>query len=47
MPKTITMSKADLLKEHLKLIKILKTGTKMERMREASDQAKELIKYKK
>ena len=47
MPKTVTMSKSALLKEHLKLIKILKTGTKIERMREASDQAKELIKYKK
>jgi hypothetical protein len=46
MPKTVTMSKADLLKEHVKLIKILKTGTKLERMREAADQAKELIKYK-
>ena len=46
MPKTVTMSKADLLKEHLKLIKILKTGTKLQQMREASSQAKELIKYK-
>tara|TARA_R110000868_G_C10867063_1_gene761980 strand:- start:262 stop:402 length:141 start_codon:yes stop_codon:yes gene_type:complete len=46
MPKTILMSKADLLKEHLKLIKILKTGTKIEQMREASSQAKELLKYK-
>jgi hypothetical protein len=46
MPKTVTMSKADLLKEHLKLIKILRTGTKLEQMREASSQAKELIKYK-
>jgi hypothetical protein len=47
MPKTVVMSKSALLKEHLKLIKILKTGTKIERMREASDQAKEMLKYKK
>lgn len=46
MPKSVTISKADLLKEHLKLIKILKTGTKMQRMREAADQAKEMLKYK-
>jgi hypothetical protein len=46
MPKTVVMSKADLLKEHLKLIRILKTGTKLERMREAADQAKEMLKYK-
>ncbi len=46
MPKTVTMSKADLLREHLKLIKVLRTGTKLERMREAADQAKEMLKYK-
>ena len=46
MPKTVKMSKADLLKEHKKLIKILRTGTKLQQMREAADQAKELIKYK-
>lgn len=49
MPKSnkITMSKADLLAEHLKLIKVLRTGTRMEQMREAASQAKELLKYKK
>jgi hypothetical protein len=47
MPKTVTMTKADLLKEHKKLIKILRTGTKIQQMREASDQAKEMLKYKK
>jgi hypothetical protein len=46
MPKTISMSKADLLAEHRKLIKILRTGTKIEQMREAASQAKELLKYK-
>ena len=47
MPKTVTMTKADLLKEHIKLIKVLRTGTKMQQMREAASQAKEMIKYKK
>lgn len=47
MAKTVTMSKADLLKEHQKLIKVLRTGTRMEQMREAASQAKELLKYKK
>tara|TARA_R110000868_G_scaffold498_8_gene3744 strand:- start:1800 stop:1943 length:144 start_codon:yes stop_codon:yes gene_type:complete len=47
MAKTVTMSKADLLKEHIKLIKVLRTGTRMEQMREAASQAKELLKYKK
>jgi len=46
MPKTVIMSKADLLKEHKKLIKVLQTGTKLEQMREAADQAKEMLKYK-
>lgn len=47
MPKTVTMSKADLLKEHIKLIKVLRTGTRIEQMKEAADQAKEMLKYKK
>ena len=47
MPKTITMTKADLLAEHKKLIKVLRTGTKIEQMREAADQAREMLKYKK
>ena len=49
MPKTdkIVMTKADLLKEHKKLIKVLRTGTKIEQMREAADQAREMLKYKK
>ena len=46
MPKTITMSKSDLLKEHKKLIRILRTGTHIEQMREAASQAKEALKYK-
>ena len=47
MPKTVTMTKADLLKEHVRLIKVLRTGTRMQQMREAADQAKEMLKYKK
>jgi hypothetical protein len=47
MAKTVVMSKADLLKEHKKLIKVLRTGTKIEQMREAADQAREMLKYKK
>jgi hypothetical protein len=47
MPKTVTMTKADLLKEHVKLIKVLRTGTHIEQMREAASQAKEALKYKK
>jgi hypothetical protein len=47
MPKTVTMTKADLLKEHVRLIKVLRTGTKMQQMREAADQAREMLKYKK
>jgi hypothetical protein len=47
MPKTVTMTKADLLKEHVKLIKVLRTGTKMQQMREAASQAREMLKYKK
>jgi hypothetical protein len=48
MPKSdkIIMSKADLLKEHVKLIKLLKTGTRMQQMKEAASQAQEMLKYK-
>jgi hypothetical protein len=46
MPKTVVMTKEALLKEHKKLIKVLRTGTKIEQMREAADQAKEMLKYK-
>lgn len=47
MPKTVTMTKTDLLKEHVRLIKVLRTGTRMQQMREAASQAKEALKYKK
>jgi len=47
MAKTVTMSKADLLTEHKKLIKVLRTGTRIEQMREAASQAREMLKYKK
>jgi hypothetical protein len=43
----IVMSKADLLKEHMKLIKLLQKGTRMQQMKEAASQAKEMLKYKK
>ena len=43
----IVMSKADLLKEHMKLIKLLQKGTRMKQMKEAASQAKEMLKYKK
>ena len=45
MTKTITMSKADLLAEHLKLIKILKHGTRKEQLAEAKKQGVEMSKY--
>jgi len=46
MPKsTVTMSKADLLAEHLKLIKILKKGTRKEQLVEAAKQKVEMSKY--
>jgi hypothetical protein len=41
----IVMSKKELLKEHQKLIPLLKTGTKKSRVKEANDQAKEMVKY--
>ena len=41
----ISMSKSDLLKEHLKLIKILKHGTRKEQLAEARKQGIELTKY--
>lgn len=49
MPKNdkIVLSKAELLREHKKLIKLLRTGTKMAQMKEAGLQAKEMIKYTK
>jgi hypothetical protein len=43
----IVMSKADLLKEHVKLIKLLQKGTRMQQIKEAASQAKEMLKYKK
>ena len=42
---TITMSKAELLAEHLKLIKILKHGTRKEQIAEAAKQGVELKNY--
>lgn len=45
MPTTVTMSKADLLAEHLKLIKILKKGTRKEQLAEAKRQGVEMKHY--
>jgi hypothetical protein len=36
------MKPADFIKEHLRLVKILKSGSKAVRNKEAKDQAKEL-----
>ena len=41
----ISMSKTDLLKEHKKLIKILKHGTRKEQIAEAKRQGVELKNY--
>ena len=46
MAKTVLMSKDDLLKEHTKLIHILKYGTHAEQVKEANAQAREMRKYK-
>lgn len=43
---TVTMTKAEMLKEHVRLVKILRTGTKLERMKEAAKQSKEMQEYK-
>lgn len=40
----VTMSKEDFKKEHKNLVRILKTGSKKEQVKEANDQAKELKK---
>ena len=49
MPKTdkITLSKAELLKEHLRLIKLLESGSRVAQRKEAASQAREMLKYKK
>lgn len=38
------MKPADFIKEHLRLIKVLKSGTKKEQLKEAKDQSAELKK---
>jgi hypothetical protein len=43
----ISMTKKAFVKEHIKLVKVLRTGSKPALKREANDQAKELRKYKK
>ena len=42
----IKMSKKDLLDEHKHLVKILKSGSKEEREKEANEQHEEMKKYK-
>jgi len=42
---TVEMSLKDFVKEHTSLIKILKSGTKAEQLKEARSQQKELQKY--
>lgn len=39
------MKPADFIKEHLRLIKVLKEGSKKEQKKEAVDQKKELLKF--
>ena len=41
------MKPADFIKEHLRLIKVLKTGSKKDQKKEATDQKKELLKFMK
>ena len=38
----VTMSKKGLIKEHKELVKVLKSGSKSDRMREAKEQGNEL-----
>ena len=41
----VTMTKAELLREHRRLIRILRYGTVADRLREASLQSKEAKRY--
>jgi hypothetical protein len=43
--KTVKMAKADFVKEHRHLVKVLKRGSKSQRIKEAKSQARELKKY--
>jgi hypothetical protein len=45
--KTVHMPLKALIKEHEKLIHVLKNGTEKEMKKELKDQTKELLKYKK
>ena len=46
MSKIIKVKKSSMLKEHKKLVKVLKKGTRYARITEANKQKKELKKYK-
>ena len=39
------MKPVDFIREHLRLIKVLKKGSKKEQLKEAVDQKKELMKF--
>jgi len=41
----VSMTKSTFKKEHKKLVKILRSGSQQERLKEARDQASELRKY--
>lgn len=45
--KDILIPYGSFVKEHKKLVKVLKTGTKKEQKKEAKDQMKELLKHMK
>tara|TARA_R110000868_G_scaffold263326_2_gene521929 strand:+ start:734 stop:955 length:222 start_codon:yes stop_codon:yes gene_type:complete len=45
--KSVNMPLKALIKEHEKLIRVLKSGTEKELKKELKDQTKELLKYKK
>ena len=45
MKKQVTMKKSAFIKEHKKLVKVLKSGNKKKLRKEASSQGKELKKF--
>ena len=46
MQKKILLSKEDLLKEHRKLIQLLRTGSRPQLLKEAASQSREMKLYK-
>jgi len=45
--KKIAISKSELIKEHKKIVPLLRKGTQVQRNKEAADQARELKRYQK